>query len=117
MNRLIHLANEISTLERQAAGEVDGWVSRGWELLEGSAFAKVKRLLGGEEMHYAKKFGRKTVFLRDSGVFRLRSIGPEGEVYQLKEFSPSRVEQGAKDIARAAMTGVQGKGMYVVQPR
>ena len=88
------------------------WTSHGWETLKGSAFAKAKRILN-EEMDYAKKFGRKSVFARDSlGVFRLRAIGNDGRIYAYKAHSLQEVEKMAPRLARAAAVGEPEKGMY-----
>lgn len=45
----------------------------GWEHLVGAARAKASEVLGydiGPDA-YARKFGRKTVFMRDTGIFKL----------------------------------------------
>jgi hypothetical protein len=87
--------------------------NNGWEVLEGAAKAKAERVTGENRLDYAKRFGRKTVFLRDSGVLRLRAIGPSGEVYQMKLFSSNGLEKAARELALAAATGEPQKGMYV----
>lgn len=60
-----------------------------WERLEGSAKEKAMRILGLDG-HFsfvdlsAKKFGRKTVFLRYHGMMTLYAAGDDGQVYSVK---------------------------------
>lgn len=51
----------------------DRLIELGWEHLGGAALAKASEILGYDlgPAAYAKKFGRKTVFLRDTGIFKL----------------------------------------------
>jgi hypothetical protein len=67
--------------------------SGGWETLEGRGLAKFLQVFEGqfpgpasqyEGDVYAKKFGRKTVFVKDSGVLRLYCAGDDGNIYSLK---------------------------------
>jgi len=93
----------------------DTFVDMGWEVLTGAAKSKAERVTGEDRLDYAKRFGRKTVFLRDSGVLRLRAIGPAGEVFQLKLHGSQNLDKEAAQLARAAALGVPEKGMYVTQ--
>jgi hypothetical protein len=84
-----------------------------WELVTGAALAKVKRVFGDQLetkpdeglIVYARKFGRKTVFARDSGVIRLYVAGDDGNIYSLKSYSMADAREGIDDLLEAASTG------------
>ena len=117
---LIRLASSLpkGSEERQVilAGlkKSGSWVEeQGWVPLTGSAKAKAETVTGEFRLDYAKRFGRKTVFMRDSGLFRLRAVGPMGEVYQMKVLG-GQLEKYAKEVALAAKLGNPTKGMSVL---
>lgn len=58
----------------------------GWERLTGKALEKASRVVAPHTPEYAKKFGRKTVFLYDGGVIRLYAVG-EGRIWSMKVYS------------------------------
>lgn len=91
-----------------------------WTRLEGKGLAKALEVTQEQDRSpvYAKKYGWKTVFCFDTGVQRLRAIGPNREILQMKVhtgFPPS--EDDVRVLAEAAMTGEvpPGYGIYVVR--
>jgi len=101
--------------------------SHGWELLEGDALRKALRVTGeswrgldDESLErvrcWAKKFGRKTVFAFDTGVFRLRVTGNEpGQVFQMKTYgSLETLDTDARLLLEAVHAGEPNvpKGIY-----
>jgi hypothetical protein len=84
-----------------------------WETLSGAALAKAILVTGENRLDYARKFGSKTVFIRDcGGVQRLRAVGNDGLVYQLKVYTGMAATGNTKELdisaaalARAAETG------------
>lgn len=86
----------------------------GWEQLEGKALNKALEVTGESTLHFAKKFGVKTVFARDCcGVVRFRAIGPKGEVYGLKVFCGENLDRCAMELSRAAALGEIENGSSV----
>ncbi len=111
------LLNEQLGVSPEPREEILLYNPAGWERLEGSALTKARRVTG-TEVQYARRFGRKTVFLRDSGLgaYRLRAVGPRGEVYQMKVGNWTELDKWAGVLAHAAKLGEPGEGMYVVSP-
>ena len=89
----------------------------GWEPLSGHGLEKFYRVFGfGPEDAVssngidwsvsAKKFGRKTVFVRDTGVLRLYVAGDDGYAYSLKEWEMNPDKMDIPALLDAATTGV-----------
>lgn len=54
---------------------------QGWDLLKGRGLAKAQQLLSKDDSEiWAKKFGRKTVFIRWTGALRMYAIGDDGQI-------------------------------------
>jgi hypothetical protein len=88
--------------------DYDRLVAEGWEKLEGAAAEKAKHLFGGGwwPMDYAKKYGRKTVFLDDhGGLFKLY-VTEDGKTYEEDHvMGMGELDKAARELVQRALTG------------
>ena len=86
--------------------------SQGWEPLVGPALAKVQRILKHEDDSFiwAKKFGRKTVFLRNTGVIKMYAFDDEGNVHMDKFYSLKGLDKFAREVLARAYGQVTPSG-------
>ena len=89
--------------------EMENW----WEKLEGKARDKFQRVfeepMKGFDSYpiYARKFGRKTVFAKDSGVIRLYIAGSDGVIYSAKLMSfPNDRNPVVHALLQASVSGL-----------
>jgi hypothetical protein len=86
--------------------------SQGWEPLVGPALAKAQRILKheGDSFIWAKKFGRKTVFLRNTGVIKMYAFDDEGNVHMGKFYSLTGLDKFAREVLARAYGQVTPSG-------
>lgn len=79
--------------------------SQGWERLTGAALAKAHSLIGHDNDPYiwAKKYGRKTVFLRLPGICKLYVIDDNGIVHNDRCVPMHALDTSARDLIDRAM--------------
>lgn len=77
----------------------------GWEYVpEGDALDKVHKLIGHDDFEiWSKKYGRKTVFLRHTGVMRLYVVDDNGIVHMDKHYTYDGLDVTARDLIDRAM--------------
>ena len=77
----------------------------GWEYVpEGDALDKVHKLIGHDDFEiWSKKHGRKTVFLRYTGVMRLHVVDDNGIVHMDKHYTCDGLDVTARNLIDRAM--------------
>lgn len=77
----------------------------GWKRVpEGKALAKVHALIShDDDCIWQKKYGRKTVFLRDTGVLKLYVVKDNGFVHSDKHYTTNNLDVTARELIDRAM--------------
>lgn len=92
---------------------------QGWEPIVGQGLAKAQSFIGHNndlEM-WAKKFGRKTVFLRYTGIVKLYVIDDQGFVHTDRSTSIRNLDRLARDIIARAYGQLSSSGKANPGPR
>jgi hypothetical protein len=78
---------------------------QGWERLTGAALTKAQSLTvhSNDPYVWAKKYGRKTVFLRLTGMCRLYVIDDNGVVHNDRCVPMNALDNAARDLIDRAM--------------